>query len=348
MTQIIRKVDGDAIKHRRLETWLQTIGGFALLGAFMWIAFWATGFSFRFQAGFWLLYPLIGVLSWMFSDKISLYITKSVPLDRESAEGKRIYPIVERLMPKTGLSHTPPVFFAPNPLPNAFATGPFPARAVIAITAGLLDPEMGMTDDEIEGVLAHELAHVKNGDVGINSLFGVFSTLFFQIFAAVVDGWVSMIKVIKRPVGLENKKLLPAIVGTIISNAIFYVAQQLMRIVQLFVVRSRESGADALGAQFTQNPCALATGLLKLAKFVETHRPQTQREKALWASLNHAIIINPMFDSTTVEEQPKDGGFIAKLKKLWTELHYDHPPIPDRVVELEKMNGGACPRPAGL
>lgn len=347
MTQMIRNVDGGAIKRRRLETWLQTLAGFATLGAFMWLAFWATGFSFRFQTGFWLLYPLVSVLGWLFSDKISLYITKSVPLDRESPEGKRVHAIVERLMPKTGLTSTPPVYFAPNPLPNAFATGPFPSRAVIAVTAGLLDPEMGLTDEEIEGVIAHELAHVKNGDVGINSLFGVFSTLFFQIFAAAVDGWIAMIKVIKRPVGIEKRKLLPAFVGTIISNLIFYVAQQLMRIVQLFVVRSRESGADALGAEFTQNPCALATGLLKLAKFVETHRPGTEREKALWTALNHATIINPIFDTSKVEA-PKNGGIFEKIKKIWTELHYDHPPIPERVSELEKMNGGACPRPNGL
>jgi heat shock protein HtpX len=338
-------INEDAIKHRRLQTWLQTISGFVVLGLFATAAFWATGFTFRFQLGFWVLFPLISVLGWFFSDKIALSMAKATPIDAGSAEGARVLRIVDGLFPKTGLTHKPPVYFAPTPIPNAFATGPFPARAVIAVTAGLLSPELGLSDEEIEGVIAHELSHVKNGDVGINSLFGVLTTLTFQIFAVIVDGWVQVILRAKSAFGLGEKKALPPFVGTILSNAIFYVAQQIIRILQLFVVRSRESGADALGAEFTKNPCALATGLFKLGRYVQAHRP-TGRDAAFADAMSHVTIVDPLFDSNEPRSTTLPSTVWGRLKKIWDDLHLDHPPIPERIAELEKMNGGACQMPA--
>ena len=334
----ITMINEDAIAHRRIQTWLQTASGFGILGAVASILFWATGFTFRFQLGFWALFPLISVLGWFFSDKIALAMAKATPIDVSTPDGARVQRIVDILFPKTGLKHKPPVYLAPTPQPNAFATGPFPARAVIAVTAGLLSAELGLTDAEIEAVLAHELSHVANGDVAINSLFGVLTTLTFQIFAVIVDGWVKLIMGGLARLGLR----VPPFVGGVLSNAIFYVAQQIIRILQVFVVRSREAGADALGAEFTKNPCALASGLFKLASYVEKHRP-TGREAALADALSHAWTVDANFDSVTPRSTTLPPTLWARLQKVWNDLHLDHPPIPERIAELEKMNGGVCP-----
>lgn len=332
---------GDNVKGRILATWLLTIEGFAAIGVLIWWALWAGNFSYQFQIGFWLVYPLISVLAWWFSAKISIWQTKSLPADAGNPQHLRVIKILDGLFPKTGLRHRPPLFVSPNPVPNAFATGPYPGRAVIAVTEGLLSAELNLSDAEIEGVLAHELSHVANYDVAINSLIAVMSSIFFQIFDVVVQGWIAAIKWIKKPVGFAETRLLPPFVGQLLSYAIFWVAQQLVRLIQLFVVRSRESGADALGASFTGAPCALASGLQKLAAYSQDHRP-TGREAAFLQVWRVVMTIDPLNDSTSVAETAPTTTFWQKLVKVSKDLQLTHPPVPSRVAELERMNGGPC------
>ena len=336
----------ETIRRRRLQTWIQTGEGFLIMGALIWWALWATGFSFKFQLGFWLVYPAISVLSWLFSAKLALYMSKATPADATvvTAAGTPVQDIVDRLFPLTGLSVKPPFYVSEDDRPNAFATGPFPAWAAICVTRGILTRDVGMTDQEIEGVLAHELGHVKNGDVAIKSTIAIMSSIFFQIFDQVVNTWIKaqtwIQKAIEKGTGRSAPRILPPIAGQALSFVIFQLAGQLTRLIQLFVVRSRESGADAIGAEFMGDPCALARGLQKLALWVERNRP-TGREASRLLAMRPMLIIDPLYDGLTPEKPT--STLWQRIVAAWNYLHLDHPPIPARVHELEVMAGHACP-----
>lgn len=328
-----------AVRRRLIETWLKTIFGYLLMGALVFAAFWFFGFSYRFQLGFSTLYMLLPVVSWWFSAQISLYLTKSKPADPNNPDHQRVQAIIDRLFPKSGLTVKPPFYVSADPRPNAFATGPIHSRAVIAMTEGLL--RTGMTDDEIEAVFAHELGHVKNYDVGINSMIAIMSSLFFAIVDAGVRTLLAAFGWLKKAVGLRPEQpILPVILTNILMYVIFWFTNQISRLIQLFVVRSRESGADATGAYMTGNPCALASALLKLVAYAERNRPHG-RDAEMFRVLRPMMIIDVLFDSTTPEPPPT--GVWDRIVRFWQSLQLTHPPVPERVYQLKRMNGGSCP-----
>ncbi len=329
------------ILRRRIETWLKTLAGFLMMGGLIFAALWTFNFSFEFKLGFWLVYPLLTVVGWWFSDKISVYIMKCTPADPANPRDARLLAIVDRVFKKSGLKHKPKVFISDNPLPNAFATGPIHRKAVVAATAGLF--ECGMNDDEIEAVFAHELGHVANYDVGINSLISIMSSIFFLIVDTGVRAWISTLNWVKRLMGIRvEQRVLPPIVANVLMYVIFWATQQLTKLVQMFVVRSREFGADATGAHYTGNPCALASGLMKLVAYVEKHRPKG-RDAEAYRVMRICMTVDPIFD--TLAEQPAPKSIWQRLKALWKNLQLTHPPVPQRVYQLERMNGGPCPLP---
>jgi len=343
--RVIPHDEKPGILRRRIETWLKTLLGFLLMGGLIFAALWAFNFSFQFKVGFWLAYPLLTVVGWWFSAQISLYMMKCVPADPNNPRDARLIAIVDRVWKKTGLKYKPPVYISDNAMPNAFATGPIHSRAVVAATRGLF--ECGMTDDEIEAVFAHELGHVYNYDVATNSLISILSSVFFLVFDSGVRGWLATIRWLRNMLGLRpEQRILPPIVVTILSNllgyAILWVSQQLTKFIQLFVVRSRESGADAIGAHFTGNPCALASALIKLVDYVEKHRP-TGRDAELARVLRVCMTIDPLFD--TVKAPPAPTTIWQKIVRFWQDLQLTHPPVEERVYQLERMNGGPCPLP---
>ncbi|HEY9684010.1 MAG TPA: M48 family metalloprotease [Oculatellaceae cyanobacterium] len=338
-----------AIRRRLIETWLKTLVGYLGMGALVLGAFKLFGSTYHLQLGFGLLWILLPIPMWWFSAKIALAMTKSVPADPNNPEHKRLIDIVHRTWLKSGLKHEPPVYVSDNPLPNAFATGPIHSQAVVAATKGLF--LIGLTDDEIEAVFAHELGHVRNYDVGINSMLAMMSSLFFLI----VDGGVRMllgsIGFFKRTLGIKPKAkgepqgffiTLSGIVMNIVLYLVFWLTGQMTKVIQMFVTRSRESGADATGAWMTKNPCALATALEKLVAYVEKNRPQGQ-EKELLRALRPIMTIDPLYDA--VEPDPKPANLWQRLQAFWKWLMLSHPTVPDRVYQLERMNGGTCPRP---
>ncbi|MBX9690429.1 MAG: M48 family metalloprotease [Candidatus Obscuribacterales bacterium] len=329
------------ILRRRIETWLKTLAGFLTMGGLIYAALWLFNFSFEFKLGFWIVYPLLTVVGWWFSAKISLYVMKCTPADPNNPRDARLLAIVDRVFAKTGLKYKPPVYISDNPLPNAFATGPIHSKAVVAATAGLFD--CGMTDEEIEAVFAHELGHVYNYDVGINSLISIMSSFFFLVVDSGVRAWVATLEWFKRLIGMRPQtRVLPAILSNLLMYVIFWATQQLTKLIQMFVVRSRESGADATGAHFTGNPCALASGLLKLVAYVEKHRPKG-RDAEAYRVMRVCMTVDPIFDSVTAEPAPK--SLWDRLKAFWKYLQLTHPPVPERVYQLERMNGGPCPLP---
>lgn len=337
--------DKPGIPRRRLETWLMTLAGFLMMGGLIYGALWIFNFSFEFKLGFWMVYPLLTVLGWWFSDKISLYIMKCTPADPNNPRDARLLAIVDRVFAKSDLKFKPPVYISDNPLPNAFATGPIHRKAVVAATSGLFDA--GMTDDEIEAIFAHELAHVANYDVGINSLIAIMSSMFFLIVDTGVRAWIGTIRWLKRLFGFHPEaRVLPPIVATILSNVLMYVifwaTQQLTRLVQMFVVRSRESGADATGAHYTGAPCHLASALIKLVAYAEKNRPKG-RDAEAFRVMRVCMTVDSIFD--TVNEKPAPKTLWEKLVAFWKYLQLTHPPVSERVYYLERMNGGPCPLP---
>jgi heat shock protein HtpX len=343
--RVIPHDEKSGIGRRRLETWLKTLAGFLMMGGLIFAALWAFNFSFQFKLGFWIAYPLLTVVGWWYSAKISLYIMKCTPADPNNPRDARLIAIVDRVWKKTGLKYKPPVYISDNPLPNAFATGPIHSKAVVAATQGLF--ECGMTDEEIEAVFAHELGHVYNYDVAINSLISILSSFFFLIVDTGVRAWIATIHWLRNLLGIRPQtRVLPPFISTILSNVLMYVifwfTQQLTKLIQMFVVRSRESGADATGAHFTGNPCALASGLIKLVDYVEKHRPKGN-EAERFRVMRVCMTVDPIFDSVSAEPAPKN--LWQKLQALWKYLQLTHPPVPERVYELERMNGGPCPLP---
>jgi heat shock protein HtpX len=187
-------------------------------------------------------------VSYFYSDKIALKMYRAQPATREQLP--RAYAVVERMTQRIGLP-MPKIFVIPSDSPNAFATGRNPQHASVAVTHGILSL---LTDDELEGVLAHELGHVKNRDILTSSiaatLAGAITLLArFGLWGAMFTGYGG---------GRDRRG------GGLGALLMLILAPIAAMLIQLAVSRSREYEADATGAHITGNPYALASALEKL------------------------------------------------------------------------------------
>ena len=188
---------------------------------------------------------IMNFASYFFSDKIALAMYRAQPVTREQLP--RAYAIVERLAQKMGIP-MPKIYVIPTESPNAFATGRNPQHASVAVTEGILNL---LNDEELEGVLAHELGHVRNRDILISSIA---ATLAGAItFLARMGFWFGGMGDREDRRGGGAMGLLMLILAPIAAT-----------LIQLAVSRSREYEADATGAHLTGNPYALASALAKL------------------------------------------------------------------------------------
>jgi heat shock protein HtpX len=191
-------------------------------------------------------------VSYFFSDKIALAMYRAQPVSREDLP--RVYNIVERLSQKVGLP-TPKVYVIPTDSPNAFATGRNPSHASVAVTQGILGL---LNDDELEGVIAHELGHVRNRDILISSIA---ATLAGAItYLAQVAKW----GMIFGGYGRDREERGG---GGLAALLMIFLAPFAAMLIQLAVSRSREYGADDTGAHWTGNPYALASALAKIENY---------------------------------------------------------------------------------
>jgi heat shock protein HtpX len=181
-------------------------------------------------------------ISYFFSDKIALAVYRAQPVTRE--ELPRIYSVVERLTQKASLP-MPKLFVIPMESPNAFATGRNPNHASVAVTQGILNL---LDDDELEGVLAHELGHVRNRDILTSSI------------AATLAGAITVLARMGFWFGLGGRDDRDRGGGIFMLLLAPFAAM----LIQLWVSRTREYEADATGAGITHNPEALARALQKL------------------------------------------------------------------------------------
>jgi heat shock protein HtpX len=232
--------------------------------------------------------------TYFFSDKLALSMYRAQPATRE--ELPRVYNVVERLSAKQGLP-MPKVYVIPSESPNAFATGRNPKHASVAVTNGIL----GLLDDEeLEGVLAHELGHVKNRDILTSSIAATLAGAITMV--ARMGYWASLFGGSRDERGRG---------GGLTGLLMLIVAPIAATLIQLAISRSREYEADATGAKETGNPYALARALQKLDNYSRRIPLQASPATA------HLFIVAPLLGS---------GGF--------ANLFSTHPPIKDRIQRL--------------
>ena len=238
---------------------------------------------------------VMNFFSYWFSDRMVLAWHRAQPIAREQAP--QLYEILERLTARAGIP-MPRVYILPEDAPNAFATGRDPHHAAVAVTHGILRL---LSAEELEGVLAHELAHVKNRDILIGSIAATLAAAVMVIanmarWAAFFGGGQRDDRGGANPIALLATVILAPIAATLI---------------QLAVSRSREYQADASGAEMTHNPYGLANALQKL----EDSSRRIPMQTAGPAS-SHLFIVKPF-----------TGGAL-------TSLFSTHPPIRERIRRL--------------
>ncbi|MFZ2964717.1 MAG: M48 family metallopeptidase [Rhodoglobus sp.] len=230
----------------------------------------------------------------------SLAISMSGARQIQKADNPRLYRIVENLSITEGMP-MPKVYIVNDAAPNAFATGRDPQHASVAATTGILEI---LTDDELEGVMAHELGHVKNYDIRV-------SMIVFGLVVAV--GFISDMFLRFAFFGRNNNNNNPIVL--IFGLAAFLVAPLVAAVVQAAISRQREYLADATGALTTRHPDALASALGKIGAY---GRPMVRQN----STMAHMWFSDPM----------KPG--------LMDRLFATHPPIAERVKRLGQIGSG--------
>jgi heat shock protein HtpX len=239
--------------------------------------------------------------SYWFSDKIvlAMYGAKQV----SEREAPQLYRLVRKLTQNAGLP-MPKVYVIDNPNPNAFATGRNPQNAAVAVTTGILRI---LNDDEIEGVLAHELAHIKHRDILLATIVATFVGTI--TFISRMAGWTMMFAGGNRD--REDS-------GNLIASLVLLIVAPIAAVLlQLAISRAREFMADEGGAKISGKPLSLASALSKLEQAAQLVPMQNANP-----STAHLFIVNPL----------RGGGI--------TKLFSTHPPIEERIKRLKLIAQG--------
>ncbi|MFW6265064.1 MAG: zinc metalloprotease HtpX [Bacillota bacterium] len=239
----------------------------------------------------------INLGSYWYSDKIAIKMTRSRPL--KESEAPHIYEMVRRLSQRAGLP-MPDIYLTPSQQPNAFATGRNPQNAAVAVTEGIINL---LDEDELEGVIAHELAHVKNRDTLISTIAATMAGVLTFLSRM---GQYRMIFGGRRRSDDGGAAALLSLLAIIFAP----IAAMLIRFA---ISRSREYVADETGAKIAGRSDGLANALLKMERHVSS-RPMKVNE-----ATSHMFILNPL--ST------------RSMGKLFST----HPPIDERVARLKKV-----------
>jgi heat shock protein HtpX len=280
---------------------VKTVG----LMTFMMVLFVAIGGALGGRGGMVMAVVLAAVMNvgmYWFSDKLVLRMYRAKPVSE--ADAPEVYSIVRALTQKAGMP-MPKVYIIPDETPNAFATGRNPDHAVVAVTHGIMRI---LSREELAGVIAHELAHIKHRDMLTGTIVATIAGAISML--AQMAQWAMIFGGGRRDDDEGGSNPIVAIVMMIVAP----IAAML---VQMAISRTREYEADKGGANLHGNPMALANALIKLEKgsqIIPMHdaKPATA----------HMFIVNPLHG----------GGLMT--------LFSTHPPIPERVKRLEAMTRG--------
>ena len=243
---------------------------------------------------------LMNGISYFFSDKIALASSGARPVSREQVP--RLYAVMEGLAAKASLP-VPKLYVIPEAAPNAFATGRNPRHASVAVTEGLLEL---MNDDELEGVIAHELSHVRNYDILTSSIAATIAGAI--TYLATMGRWAMLF-------GGAGGNSDDRDRGGLSALLMIFLAPVAAMMLQLFLSRTREYSADETGARMVGQPFGLISALQKLGAY-----NQRIRTTSMPPSTAALCIVKPMF-----------GG--ATLSSLFST----HPPLADRIAALREM-----------
>src|SRR4029077_20068390 len=236
---------------------------------------------------------ILNAFAYFFSDKIALWSSGAQPVSREQVP--RLYEVMERLAAKANLP-VPKLYVVPEAAPNAFATGRNPHHASVAVTEGLLQL---MNDDELEGVIAHELSPVRKFDILISSI------------AATIAGAITYLARMGFWFGRDDDREGGGLAGILM----LFLAPLAAFLLQLGISRQREYSADATGARMVGQPYGLISALQKLGAY--NKRIPTTLVSPTTGAL---CIVKPMFGSGTM-----------------SSLFSTHPPLEDRIAALREM-----------
>ncbi len=243
-----------------------------------------------------------GVGSYFYSDKLVLVITGAKPADKKKYFD--FYTVTENLSIASGLP-MPKLYVIDDPSPNAFATGRNPHHAVVCATTGLLER---LNRAELEGVIAHELSHVKNYDILVSSLVSVLAgTLVFVVDWVMRSFWWG---------GIDDSDEQKNPLLFIFLILMLVITPIVATLIQLAISRKREYLADASGALITRNPDALADALIDISS-----DPRPLRTAS--GATAHLFITSPFKQKS--------------VQSFFTNLFSTHPPIEDRVKLLREM-----------
>jgi heat shock protein HtpX len=242
---------------------------------------------------------LMNGTAYFFSDKIALASSGAVPISRE--EAPRLYAVMERLAAKANLP-MPKLYLIPQAAPNAFATGRNPSHASVAVTEGLLEL---MNDDELEGVIAHELSHVRNYDILTSSIAATIAGAITWIaqmgrWGMIFGGWD----------GREDRNRG----GGLTALLMLILAPIAAALLQLGISRQREFQADASGAQMVGYPDGLISALEKLGAY----------------NKKIPMDVPPTASALMIVEPLRAGEMLSSLFST-------HPPLSERIARLRNM-----------
>jgi len=248
-----------------------------------------------------LIAAVMNFVSYFFSDKIALASSGAQPVSREQLP--RLYQVMERLAGKANIP-VPKLYVVPDAAPNAFATGRNPNHASVAVTQGLLQI---MSDDELEGVIAHELSHVRNYDILTSSIAATIAGAI--TYLAQMGRWAMLFG------GYGGSRDEERGGGGLSLLLMMFLAPFAALLLQLFLSRTREYAADQTGVRMVGQPYGLISALEKLGAY--NKRIPTS---AISPSTSSLCIVKPLFG----------GGALSSLFST-------HPPLEDRIAALKQM-----------
>ncbi|OFW62539.1 MAG: hypothetical protein A2Z35_03305 [Actinobacteria bacterium RBG_19FT_COMBO_36_27] len=247
--------------------------------------------------------------SYYYSDKIVLGLTGARPISRD--ENPRIYYMVEGLSIAAGLP-MPQIYMIEDNGMNAFTTGRNPQNSVVVFTRGLLD---NLNDEELKGVISHELSHIKNYDILLGTIVVIFVGMVSIISNIILRSFFFGGGKKKSGGSLGGGKL--AIIFLILGLVLLILSPIIATLIRLAISRNREFLADSTGALISRYPAGLANALKKISNFSEV--------KTASNATAHLFIADP---------------FGSKKKAFFSSLYNTHPPTEERIKRLENMSLG--------